>query len=64
MDSEEFESLLKKYGKMQIGELMRMTDRYHEAIQWALGCGEDFPTRQPGQGAYWWRSELRKRAGM
>lgn len=34
-----------------------------EAIGWALGEIDDFPERQPGQGAYWWRSELRKRCG-
>lgn len=32
------------------------------AISWALGEIDDFPERQPGQGAYWWRSELRRRA--
>lgn len=33
-----------------------------EAIQWALGEKGDFPARSSGTGAYWWRSELRKRA--
>jgi hypothetical protein len=34
------------------------------AILWADGQGDDFPERQPGQGAYWWRRELMQRAGM
>lgn len=35
-----------------------------EAITWALGAGEDFPTRPKGAGAYWWRGELQKRAEL
>lgn len=39
-------------------------ERLREAIEWALGeCG-DFPPRQEGEGAYWWRAELRKRAAL
>jgi hypothetical protein len=34
------------------------------AVRWALGEVGDFPVRQTGQGAYWWRIELRKRAGL
>lgn len=34
------------------------------AIEWALGAGDDFPERQKGQGAYWWRKELAKRARL
>jgi hypothetical protein len=33
-----------------------------EAVLWALGEAGDFPPREEGQGAYWWRPELRKRA--
>lgn len=36
-------------------------ERAEAAIRWALGY-EDFPERKPGQGAYWWRTELRDRA--
>lgn len=32
------------------------------AIRWALGESDDFPTRETGQGAYWWRTELRRLA--
>lgn len=34
------------------------------AIRWALGENGDFPPREEGQGAYWWRTELRRRAGL
>lgn len=30
------------------------------AILWALGERGDWPTREPGQGAFYWRTELRK----
>ena len=33
-----------------------------EAIAWALGESGNFPPREDGEGAYWWRTELRKRA--
>lgn len=38
------------------------------AIRWALGYeqadGSDFRERRPGEGAYWWRSELEARAKL
>jgi hypothetical protein len=34
------------------------------AVRWALGEGDDFPTREAGQGMYWWRTELRRRAAL
>ena len=34
------------------------------AILWADGLGDEFPARQPGEGAYWWRPELKRRAGI
>ncbi len=34
------------------------------AIKWALGEAADFSPRGPGEGAYWWRPELRKRAAL
>lgn len=37
-------------------------DALREAVHWALGERGDFPTRQEGQGAYWWRTELREKA--
>ena len=38
--------------------------RMETAIRWALGEGDDFPAREDGQGAYWWRNELRGRAAL
>jgi hypothetical protein len=32
------------------------------AIRWALGEIDDFPERHHGDGPYWWRNELRRRA--
>lgn len=37
--------------------------RMHGAIEWALGY-TDFAPRAEGQGAYWWRKELRARSGF
>ena len=34
------------------------------AIRWALGEEGEFPSREAGQGAYWWRTELRQRAAL
>ncbi len=43
-------------------------ERLRLAIRWALGYeqhdGTDFRERQPGEGAYWWRKELRTRTGL
>jgi RNase P subunit RPR2 len=36
--------------------------RLTNAIRWALGEGDDFRPRVVGEGAYWWRNELRARA--
>lgn len=33
-----------------------------DLIKWLLGENGEFPIRQEGQGLYWWRKELRKRA--
>lgn len=32
-----------------------------KVIDWALGKGEAFPVRQTGEGAYYWRNELRRK---
>jgi len=37
--------------------------RLESAIEWALGY-TDFAPRAEGQGAYWWRKELRDRSGF
>jgi hypothetical protein len=34
------------------------------AVKWALGESGDFGPRPKGVGAYWWREELRQRAGI
>lgn len=46
-----------------IGET-RESMRLAAAIRWALGETDEFPLRQPGQGAFWWRTELRRRSGL
>jgi hypothetical protein len=38
--------------------------RLGEAIRWALGESDEFAARAEGQGAYWWRTELRTRAAL
>ena len=37
-----------------------------KAIKWALGEEGDFPPKPEGKAAgnYWWRTELRRRAGL
>lgn len=50
--------------KENLEDALESRDRYEEAIRWALGEGEDFPFRKDGQSAYWWRTELRKRAAL
>jgi hypothetical protein len=51
-----------------VGQLIRENARLKSAIRWALGYGNfKKPFRQrdeyAGEGAYWWRKELRRRAG-
>ena len=46
----------------RMAEAEARRDQIREAILWALGERDEFPTREPGQGAYWWRTELRRRA--
>lgn len=41
---------------------LRQAGKMREALLWAYGMGDDFPDRQPGEGAFWWRSELADRA--
>lgn len=38
--------------------------RYREAILWACGIRGEFRCRRPEDGAFWWRKELRERAGI
>lgn len=46
--------------RLEAAEIGR--DNLRSAVLWALGEGDDFPLRQDGEGAYWWRKELRERA--
>jgi len=48
----------------EVARLMRERDRFEAAIRWALGEGEGFPVRMEGEGRYWWRTELRRRAAL
>ena len=61
----------KKYPDASIGDMAMMIEqayklnrKYRRAIKWACGQVGDFPQREEGQGAYWWRPELRKRSGL
>ncbi len=38
--------------------------RLRGAILWALGETEEFKVREAGDGAYWWRTELRKKSAL
>ena len=59
-----------KYGGFHINAVttaknaLKEIRRLRSAVKWALGEVGEFPLRQAGQGAYWWRTELRRRAGM
>ncbi len=46
-----------------IKSLMEERERLWDVISWALGENGEFPTRQPGEGAYWWRKEMSRRLG-
>lgn len=39
----------------------REREEYDAIFRWLFGEEGEFPERQPGQGAYYWRSQLRKR---
>lgn len=40
----------------------RDRDRLLDAINWLMGCGEDFETPDAMMGTYWWRSMFEARA--
>jgi hypothetical protein len=48
---------------MTKAELERENKRLKKAICWALG-ETDFRPRGTGEGAFWWRTELRRRSGL
>jgi hypothetical protein len=37
------------------------TAAVQEIFQWLMGANGEFPHREQGEGAYWWRKELRRR---
>lgn len=47
----------------EIEALREDVARLTKAIVWALGY-TDFRARENGEGAYWWRPELRRRAAL
>lgn len=46
-----------------LDEVFDTKKRLRGAVDWALGERDFFPSRPEGKGAYWWRIELRERAG-
>lgn len=44
--------------------LEKQNREYRAAIEWALGENGDFRTQEDGEGKYYWRKELRKRARL
>ena len=48
----------------QRNDSLREVEKLRTAVLWALGQNGSFATRPDGAGAYWWREELRKRAGL
>jgi len=51
----------KRVVKTQVQPVVK---RFRHAIEWALGAYEDFKIRKEGDGPFWWRKELQKRAGL
>lgn len=49
---------------LKLAQVEAERDRYISALNWALGCGDEFPGRAIGQGAYYWRAELAGRAEL
>ena len=65
--SEQAEKL--RFSHDRIGELkselaasQQRVAELEEAIKWALGENGEFVGREVGQGAFWWRTELRRRS--
>ncbi len=46
-----------------IKALSEERERLWDVIRWALGESGEFHPRQPGEGPYWWRKEMRRRLG-
>jgi hypothetical protein len=45
----------------KVARLERTVERMNDAFAWALGERDHFAMRGDKQGAYWWRTELRRR---
>lgn len=46
----------------EIRALKAERDRLKAALDWALGEGDEWLERKPGEGAFYWRAELRRKA--
>ena len=47
---------------IELAAMLKKIKRLENAIKWALGEKGNFLQRKDKQGAYYWRTELRKRA--
>lgn len=52
--------------KLTKRQLEAQAKRLERALRWALGELGEFPGRErgPNDGAWWWRTELQRRAGL
>lgn len=71
MKDERLIELARKAPQNYGGSLLRIVDNQQariaeleSAIKWALGEEGEFGGETPEKGRYWWRTELRKRAGL
>lgn len=48
----------------QIDRLSSSLARVRGALLWADGQVDEFPGRKPGEGAFYWRREMMRRAGL
>jgi hypothetical protein len=65
----ELKSIISKRGDLKdraprVEKLIAERDQLRDAVKWALGESGGFGPRPKGVGAYWWRKDLRKRAGI
>lgn len=60
IESAEEKNIIELQGE-DLVQLQDQNDRLRAAVDWALGCNGDFRPREPGEGAYWWRKELKER---
>ena len=62
--ADEIGYLLRENGMTHAMRMAEEIDRLKDAVKWALGESGDFGPRPKGTGSYWWRNELRQRAGI